>query len=173
MHSLILHPDCKPGPVHALSAQIEPTHGGCHVRFRIEGEISRIKIPFFAPPGRADDLWKTTCFECFWQHEGSRGYREFNFSPSSEWAAYDLEDYRTGYSNPEVAAVAVACAYNGDELTLHANIGAVLPLPAHVALTAVIEDRDGGMEYWSLAFPPGAPDFHHPACRTLKLAGAL
>ncbi|HET9510952.1 MAG TPA: hypothetical protein VFO80_07330, partial [Sphingomonas sp.] len=40
---------------------------------------------------------------------------------------------------------------------------------AHVALTAVIEETDGTKSYWSLAHPPGAPDFHHPDCFALKV----
>ena len=38
-----------------------------------------------------------------------------------------------------------------------------------LAITAVIEERDGTKSYWSLAHPEGAPDFHHPDCFTLHL----
>ena len=38
-----------------------------------------------------------------------------------------------------------------------------------MAITAVIEERDGTKSYWSLAHPAGAPDFHHPDCFALTL----
>ncbi len=31
-----------------------------------------------------------------------------------------------------------------------------------LALSAVIEQRDGGLSYWALRHAPGQPDFHHP-----------
>ncbi|MCB2088918.1 MAG: DOMON-like domain-containing protein [Sphingomonadaceae bacterium] len=173
MHSLTLHPDCTPGPVRSVQANIEPSQGGCTVRFILRGDITRLKIPGFMPPGRADELWQTTCCEMFWQHEGASAYREFNLSPSSQWACYDFTGRREGRSGGEVSAIAIAHAHNGEELTLHASIGAELLLPARVALTAVIELKDGMKQYWSLAFGDGEPDFHDPACRSLKLAGAL
>src|SRR4051812_47799940 len=44
---------------------------------------------------RADELWKTTCFEAFWAVPGQRGYWEVNFSPSKRaWNVYFFDDYR-------------------------------------------------------------------------------
>ncbi len=40
---------------------------------------------------------------------------------------------------------------------------------SHLALSAVIEERDGTKSYWALAHAPGAPDFHHADCFTLEL----
>ena len=41
-----------------------------------------------------------------------------------------------------------------------------------IALSAVIETRDGAKSYWALKHPPGKPDFHHPDCFALKLPAA-
>jgi hypothetical protein len=38
-------------------------------------------------------------------------------------------------------------------------IGAAEPLA--VALSAVVEERDGTLSYWARRHPPGRPDFHH------------
>lgn len=38
-----------------------------------------------------------------------------------------------------------------------------------VGLTAVIEATDGTVSYWSLAHPPGRPDFHQAGGRVLAL----
>jgi len=38
-----------------------------------------------------------------------------------------------------------------------------------LAVSAVVEDRDGVLSYWALRHPPGEPDFHHPGAFTLQL----
>ena len=124
--------------------------------------------------GRADGLWRHTCFEAFLAsgelcHPDNPaqgcGYYEFNFSPAGQWAAYHFDTYRHGMkpaSLPESPAVEVRIA--SQELELHA----VLTLPEAViagtrlALTAVIEEAGGSLSYWSARHPPGKPDFHHP-----------
>jgi hypothetical protein len=41
-----------------------------------------------------------------------------------------------------------------------------------IALSAVIETRDGAKSYWALAHPPGKPDFHHADCFIGQLAAS-
>ncbi|MCR2833887.1 hypothetical protein [Parerythrobacter lacustris] len=173
MHTLILHPDCAPGPITAVSAHCEPTHAGCRARFRLEGDISAIKIPADAESIRRDNLWKTTCFEIFWQPRGDSYYREFNLSPSSQWACYDFDDFRLNGRDAPVETIAIACRHDAGELVLEAEIASELPVPADVALNAIVEDRDGNIQFWALAFQPGKAEFHSVTCRKLHMAGAL
>ena len=126
-------------------------------------------MPAIDSPGRFDNLWKSTCFEIFWSHNGS-SYREFNLSPSTRWACYDFDAFRVGMRNAP-AEVEISVNANAIELRLEAQIASELPLPASVALNAIIEDHDGVNRFWALAFAPGAPEFHAAECRTLSLAG--
>ncbi|MGD2056793.1 MAG: hypothetical protein PVJ15_08295, partial [Gammaproteobacteria bacterium] len=64
--------------------------------FALEGELSALRIPEWLAPRRADHLWRHTCFEAFVMAGAGPGYREFNFSPSGEWAAYAFQGYRQG-----------------------------------------------------------------------------
>ncbi len=169
MHELVLHPDCAPGPVRRIGASIEPTADGCRATFRLEGDLRRIKIPVGAPSERTDYLWKTTCFEIFWQPRGGTYYREFNLSPSSRWACYDFDDFRLNSRDAPVSAMAIACAAGDTVLTLEASIVSTLPLPADVALNAIVEDLDGQLQFWALAFEKGKPEFHSTTCRALAL----
>lgn len=118
-----------------------------------------------------DNLWRTTCFEIFWQPVGQTAYREFNLSPSSKWAAYDFDDFRTNSRDAPVDAIAVACANSHDHLLLNADIAAELPVPAKVALNAIVECTNGTMQYWALAFADGKPEFHSATCRALTIGG--
>jgi len=165
MTPLMLHQTCDLGPIQAVTARVSPTEIGCDAEFRFEGSIGGIKVPQAAAPERMDNLWKTTCFEIFWQPIGGSYYREFNLSPSGRWAAYDFDSFHEGMRDAPVDAIAVASSHSGSELVLKASIAAELPAPAQVALNAIVEHHDGTLQFWALAFPPGKPEFHSEACR--------
>ena len=170
MDQLSLHPHCAPGPVVAVEAHIELSPRGCRAVFLARGDIGSIELPQVVRAERGHDLWKTTCFELFWSL-GQTAYREFNLSPSSQWACYDFDDYRKGMRDAPTQ-VRIKVAVSATKLRLEAEIGSELPLPAAVALTAIIRDKDGAEGFWALAFPPGAPNFHATACRTLQLGAS-
>ena len=167
MHPLMLHRTCDLGPIRAITAFVIATPQGCQTEFRLDGRISGIILPPPALSERMDNLWQTTCFEIFWQPLGDTAYREFNFSPSGRWAAYDFDSFREGMRDAPVASISVDCSHDDGELILRASIAADLPSPAQVALNAVVEHADGGKQYWALAFPPGPPEFHSEANRQL------
>lgn len=173
MPALMLHRTCDLGTIRAVTADIEATPTGCEATFRLEGGIGAIRLPEPGPSARSDNLWQTTCCEIFWQPIGQPGYVEFNLSPSGRWAAYDFDSFREGMRDAPVDAIALACSHREaggtGELVLRASIAAELPAPAQVALNAVVEHRDGSLQYWALAFGPGKPDFHSEACRQLIL----
>lgn len=167
--SLYRHPDAPAGAIHSIDAELERMEGGAVAIFRILGDISRLVIPPLAEPVRADNLWRTTCFELFVTGEGGT-YREYNFSPSSQWAAYEFDDYRTGMRNV-AADIETELYQEKNELQFSAKIRGEFANPAFVGLTAVIEETDGAIRYWSNAFAPGNPDFHAAAVRSLLFDG--
>jgi hypothetical protein len=167
----MLHQTCDLGPIRAVTAKITPTQAGCDAEFRLDGRINAIKLPAHGPSLRTDDLWKTTCFEIFWQPIGATSYREFNLSPSGRWAAYDFDSFRKGMRDAPVNTVVLTSSHtssNGQgELVLKASIEAELSDPAQVALNTIVEHADGHLQFWALAFGPGKPEFHSEACRQL------
>jgi hypothetical protein len=142
--------------------------------YSLEASPGRIRIPSRRPPVQTDELWKHTCFEAFIAPAtGGDEYRELNFSPSTQWAAYSFTSYRKG-----IAAVAVDSAPRievveaGSQLTLQARVGTQGLLPEswrapgvklRIALAAVIEEDGGNISYWALKHAPDKPDFHHCA----------
>lgn len=169
MPSLVRHPDTPPGAIHTIEAELLRVPGGAIASFRAIGDVSRLVVPPPAPPVRTDELWQTTCFELF-VAGGASSYREFNLSPSGAWAALRFDDYRQGMANAE-AEVEVNLSHNHKILTLEAKILSQFPLSVQVGLTAVIEEVDGAIRYWSTAFAPGKPDFHVAAVRSLLFDG--
>jgi hypothetical protein len=102
--------------------------------------------------------------------DSGTGYREFNFSPSSAWAAYRFDDYRQGMRLAE-AQVEVDISHSHNSLTVIAEVMSEFPLAGLVGLAAVIEEADAVIRYWSTGFAPGKPDFHAPAVRSLLFDG--
>lgn len=169
MLSLVRHPDPPFGATHSVDAELERLLGGAIASFRVLGDMAKLVIPPPAVPDRTDGLWRTTCFELFVAGEGS-GYREFNFSPSGQWAAYEFDDYRAGKRNAS-ARVDIEICQTNKALQFSAKIMTEFPNPVLVGLTAVIEETDGAIRYWSTAFAPGKPDFHDGAVRSLLFDG--
>lgn len=169
MPLLVRHPDTPPGAINMIDAELRRIPGGAVATFRAIGDISRLVVPPPAEAVQTDGLWNTTCFELFVSDRGE-GYQEYNLSPSGAWAAYQFDGYRLGIS-PFVARVEIEIVQNNKTLELNAKIESEFPLSARVGLTAVIEEADGAIRYWSTAFAPGKPDFHADAVRNLLFDG--
>ena len=163
--ALKLHPMSHTAAIDAIEAQVERRAGGLTVQFQARGRMDDVIIPDRAAPGRTDELWRQTCFEVFADGPGA-GYREFNFSPSTQWAAYVFDGYREGMRALEVRAPRIRTQTSADALILTADFD--LEGATRLGLSAVIQAVDGAA-YWALAHGPGKPDFHAPDCFALQL----
>lgn len=170
---LIAHPEAPARAVESVEVQFEMSpDGALWLRYHIEVPENDLALPDPAERDRADGLWKTTCCELFLKQSGEPEYLEFNFSPSSRWAAYRFASYRDGGENLDIEPPAIFLDCSASHLALEATVQ--LPrgwtdAPLLAALSAVIEETDGTKSYWALRHPPGKPDFHHPDCFALTL----
>jgi hypothetical protein len=174
------HPAMPPDTVESVNVTLFMTDGAeMLLRYAVTG--SSLLLPEWQSPGRTDGLWQTTCFELFLRSPESEAYFEFNFSPSSQWAAYEFDAYRTGMRALPLGVdpfVDREPAREGEELdadyVLEADVDlAGIPSgPLLIGLAAVIEEESGIKSYWALAHPPGAPDFHHEDCFAVELPAA-
>jgi hypothetical protein len=175
--NLVPHPTTPPAdPEFKLWASVDHASAlsataTTNIWFGVGVPAERFVIPQPAEPERTEDLWHTTCFEAFLRGEGETGYREWNFSPSGQWAAYDFVSHREGRTDAEVAAPYVRIE---DNLTWWA-FGATIAVDAErgwqLGLSAILEEKDGTKSYWALAHPDAdKPDFHDPVCFAARLA---
>lgn len=174
MHPLVCHPASRPVAVRSVYAGVRRVlHGALAVRFVLSGDLAHIELPVAKEPGRKDELWRHTCFECF-IGTGGDGYLEFNFSPSREWAAYAFRGYRDAAPLPAALDPCIAVSRDSDGIALEATIAAAA-LPEHASapwrfgLSAVVEETSGAITYWALRHTPGKPDFHHGDTLALEL----
>lgn len=161
MALLVPHTDHPARAIDKVEAWVSCDASIWQVDYRVQGDIGNMTLPPVSTPCRQDGLWRSSCFEMFAATRG-KSYREFNFSPSHCYAAYLFDDYRAGQRDA-AATVAIETHEEADNYRLVARLGANLGDAAMLALTAVIEEKDGTKSYWALAHPASAPDFHDPA----------
>lgn len=160
------HPRTPKGSTGGIIVLVEREGEILRLQYVVDVNIDAVRWPEPARPGRADNLWRHTCFEAF--VETDDGYVEFNLSPSHEWASYRFDSPRCGMRRADEVATVLGLVGAYDHVALEARIE--LPLGAkRLGLSAVIEDVDGVISYWALNHPPGKPDFHHPDSFVLDL----
>lgn len=164
------HPLSAPVKVSGVQASLLRMPGGrVLLRYRVEG-ASRLLVSAFKGRGRSDGLWKTTCFELFLA-AADTAYREFNFSPSGEWAAYAFSAEREGMRDFEPIAWPEISSDLGQTTFIATAILDERELMgwSRAGLSAVLEEDGGVISYWALSHPSQNPDFHNPACFTAML----
>jgi len=136
-----------------------------NIWFGVGAPAERFVLPE-VEPGRAADLWQTTCFEAFLRAADADVYREWNFASSGQWAAYDFSGYREGRTDSKIAQPPyIRMEDNFTWWALGATIGIDAETKWQLGLSAVLEENDGTKSYWALAHPAGdKPDFHDPVC---------
>lgn len=193
---LVCHPATPCDFVQGFTVRVDALGEGRTVfYYRLEGDIDRLRLPSQQRPRHVDELWRHTCFEAFIAPEAASAYLEFNFSPSSVWAIYRFDDYRSGMRalHPEPAP-RIVCRRRLQHLEadVEVQLDPLIPylLPAatenatiadgtaspatgaRLGLSAVLEDLHGQISYWALAHPPGKPDFHCAKSFTAQLPQA-
>ena len=172
-HTLTCHPQTPSQTIREIDVKVEESKSGSlMLTFCLLGDISGLRIPESRSPRRADDLWQHTCFEAFVMAGEGPEYREFNFSPSGEWAVYEFQNYRNGGVLEDELSPGIVIHKTMDRLELGAEIcQGLLPhgRSLRLGLSAVVEDVDGILSFWALQHPPGKPDFHHADAFALQL----
>jgi hypothetical protein len=172
--TLACHPQTPSQAIRGISAVAGTAPGDIlTLDFTLEADLSTLRIPEPRSSRRADGLWRHTCFEAFVMAEDGPGYREFNFSPSGEWAVYAFRSYRDAEDLEVELAPGIVVHRTRNRLELETRIcHDFLPRgrPLRLGLSAVVENADGELSYWALRHPSGKPDFHHPAACVLQLS---
>jgi hypothetical protein len=119
--------------------------------------------------GRADELWKTTCFEAFFGIPRQPAYWELNLSPSKRaWNLYKFDSYR----NPQPPRTSHDFELR-EIVATSDTLACILKIPVEIeklelSLNAVIRTRSSP-EYFALKHAGAKPDFHLRESFALKL----
>lgn len=178
--ALRLHPESRCTAVTHIEVEVaRPRPGDLVLRYFVTGTMSDLRMSPVTAPERTDGLWWRTCFEAFVRASPGTAYYEFNFAPSTRWAAYRFSDYRSGMSLAyEIGTPRFEVRSDNGHFELQAALalGRLPDLPRdapwRLGLSAVIVEAGGDISYWALAHPPGEADFHHSDCFAHDLPAA-
>lgn len=172
-YELTPHPSFQPARVRSISVRwMELPDKRLMLRYRLDG-CERLVVPSYRGRGRGEDLWKTTCFELF-LYDGDGRYREYNFSPSGQWAAYGFSGYRNLDTNLDPSQTPEIAHESGNTVFVQTVFLHQRELEGaqSAALAAVIEETEDRPSYWALEHPGLKPDFHDPYSFRIPLASA-
>ena len=94
---LKLHPDSRSFAVRHIEVETaRPRADSLVLSYIVTGTMSDIRHAARQAATRGDELWQHTCFEAFVRASSGAEYYEFNFAPSTQWAAYRFSGYRSG-----------------------------------------------------------------------------
>ena len=158
--TLLPHPRCDRGTVSDFSVTARrASPNRLEIHFTLHADLAALALPQPRPPVRADGLWKHTCFEVFVCRAGGSEYREYNFAPSGDWAAYQFSSYRSGMTAAPEAPVQAQWSFAAHSLDLIVVVEC--PNDAlRLGCSAVIESKAGVLSYWALKHASEKPDFH-------------
>ncbi len=173
--SLRLHPDSLCLAATRIDVDVTRSRAGSLLlSYVVTGKIGDLRLPPVTAAARTDGLWRHTCFEVFVRPLPGEAYYEFNFAPSTQWAAYRFDRYRSGMRvATEIDAPGIDAQAAPERYTLQAALDlSRLPRDAtwRLGLAAVIEEVSGRKSYWALGHPPGQPDFHHSDCFACEIS---
>jgi hypothetical protein len=95
--ALRLHPDSDCFAVTRIEVEVaRPRANHLVLSYFVTGRIGDVRMPPVNAAVRTDELWRHTCFEAFVRILPGAAYYEFNFAPSTQWAAYRFSSYRRG-----------------------------------------------------------------------------
>jgi hypothetical protein len=165
-HPFALRSFAPPPASLALAGSVQRDGDRLSLHYRLEDPEALVLVPpAIAAPRRCYDLWTSTCFEFFLAEPGAEPYWEGNLAPNGDWNLFRLTGYRQGLA-PEPAINAlpfvVERAGGGLDLAVTLDLGALLLAgrPVELAVTAVVELRNGEILYWALRHPGEQADFH-------------
>jgi predicted GIY-YIG superfamily endonuclease len=133
--------------------------------YTVEARAGVLVLPM-GSGARRDGLWKSTCFELFIGRTGVTTYREFNFSPGGDWAAYEFSAYRSEQQNLTLhEAPLIEVLQESEGLTVNVRLSIDgLAEGDPIGISAVIDELNFRSSFWSICHTRTEPDFHHPTC---------
>lgn len=171
-HPLFCHPASLASDSLAVFAAVQRTTDGLDLRYRLVGPPASLLLPSPQPAEARDGLWQQTCCELFVAAVDGPFYQEFNFSPSSCWAAYRFSGYRQRDIAWQAWVAPPVCGeWTADAYQLTAQVPAeLLPTgPLRLGLTVVLESADRQKTFWALQHDAAQPDFHLSSSFVLRL----
>lgn len=133
--------------------------------FTLQGELEEY---FFEEPRakkRANELWRTTCFELFLANRENEDYYELNFSSSLAWNFYHLSAYRAEVQEVELLfepQIEIHIKENVFQVSFEVEVEACFLEQFNLYnVASILLTKENKRTFWSEKHLTAVPDFHH------------
>jgi len=157
----ILRPFGQTNSAFSLTGNIVMDENKIRIHFKWKDPRSEVLLVSRGQSQRADELWKTTCFEAFVQPLNSKHYWELNLSSSGNWNVYKFEDYRLPQlpkADLEAQLTRMLSADNEIDAEFRLPLGGGQHF--RCGLSAVVELKNAEKVYFATHHAGAKPDFH-------------
>ena len=151
----------------SITGSVSLLSGELHMHYTLHQDTSS---PVLWPSAkqtacRRDGIWQSTCMELFISTPSMQRYWEYNFCPSGDWNIYQLSGYRSNLqadANCRQPSITQRTQSGGYELAVITQLPAALVDQQELilAITAVVEQRNGQCSYWAMHHGGSEADFH-------------
>jgi len=170
--SLVCHPRTPAAAIVAIHVELACVGAReLALRYRIVGELDRVRVAGLGTELPAERLWEHTCCELFVAGEQGGAYHEWNFSPTGQHASFGFASYRERSSAEPAAASVQSVEHDARQLVLASRVTVpdALGDRIRIGLAAVVRDQADVCSYWAAHHPCERPDFHHTGGFVLAL----
>lgn len=122
-----------------------------------------------ALPVRTGELWRSTCFEVFFQPPAGSQYFEINLASSGAWDAYEFQNYRTPQPPRQTHKIQLLKFQKNSPCEIEAHFSFLEKGDQWLcSLATVIELKDKTKFYLASHHAGSRPDFHLQKSLTLR-----
>jgi hypothetical protein len=154
----------------SITGSVGLLSGELHIQYTLHQASHDTCSPVLWPPtktkaSRRDGIWQSTCMELFLSTPSMQRYWEYNFCPSGDWNIYQLSGYRSNLqadASCRQPSITQRTQSGGYELAVITQLPPALIHQQELilAITAVVEQRNGQLSYWALQHGGSEADFH-------------
>ena len=133
--------------------------------FVVKGALDEYIFPSKSIPKKANELWKSTCFELFLGNEKEETYYELNFSSSLAWNFYYLSTYRgeveelTLLNSPKVERFEAKDEF---KILFELSVENVEDFELY-NVACILLNKEHKRTFWTIKHLNSQPDFHDKA----------
>ncbi|CAA6816502.1 MAG: Unknown protein [uncultured Sulfurovum sp.] len=149
----------------SIETSIYLTATSMQITFIIKGALETYVFPQKSQPQRANELWKSTCFELFLGNSQKEAYYELNFSSSLAWNFYYLRSYRAELQELKLLSEPKISVKENEEVfkivfELETETFSFKDFDSY-NVASVLLTKEHECTFWSLKAFTDVPDFHH------------
>ena len=149
----------------SIGSSLELTEQKAILSFVVKGALEEYLFPSKSILKRANELWKSTCFELFLANENEEAYYELNFSSSLAWNFYTLDAYRGEVKELgllDMPKISVFEEKNEFKILIELPIENLENFELY-NVACILLNREDERTFWTIKHLKPKPDFHDRA----------